>query len=149
MRFILMSYSCYIPANIHSAIRDQGPLKGLVIPLGPSLRMSASDKRTRLEFGDLYIDRRRFEVRIRNAEVRLTRKEFELLWILASESGRVFHRDELLEQVWGLDYYTHSRTVDVHITRLRRKIKAAAPDLLLIETIWGIGYRFKGPEVTC
>jgi DNA-binding response OmpR family regulator len=144
-----MSYTCYIPANIRSSIRDQGPIKDVVIPLGLSLRMSASDKRTRLELGDLHIDRRRFEVRIRNAEVRLTRKEFELLWILASESGRVFHRDELIEQVWGLDYYTHSRTVDVHITRLRSKIKAAAPDLPLIETIWGIGYRFKGPEVTC
>lgn len=111
--------------------------------------MSTSDERTRLQLGDLHIDRRRFEVKIRNTEVRLTRKEFELLWIFASEGGRIFHRDELIEQVWGVDYYIHSRTVDVHIARLRSKVKAAAPDLSLIETVWGIGYRLKGPEVAC
>jgi two-component system, OmpR family, response regulator ResD len=111
--------------------------------------MSTGDQPIRLQLGQLHIDRRRFEVKIRGTEVRLTRKEFELLWVLASESGRVFHRDELIERVWGLDYYTHSRTVDVHITRLRSKVKAAAPDLSLIETIWGIGYRLKGPGVAC
>jgi DNA-binding response OmpR family regulator len=105
--------------------------------------MNMGPERTVVQLGKLRIDRLRFEVKIRSTEVRLTRKEFELLWVLASESGRVFHRDELVERVWGTDYYIHTRVVDVHITRLRGKLKAAAPDLSFIETVWGIGYRLK------
>jgi DNA-binding response OmpR family regulator len=98
-----------------------------------------------VQIGDLRIDRLRFEVKVRNAEVRLTRKEFELLWVLALESGRVCHRDELIGQVWGPDVFVLPRTVDVHIARLRRKLHAVA-DAAIIETVWGIGYRLKGPE---
>ena len=107
--------------------------------------MNTSGQPTIVQLGDLRIDRLRFEVKVRNAEVRLTRKEFELLWVLALESGRVCHREELIGQVWGPGVFVHSRTVDVHITRLRRKLNAAA-DSSIIETVWGIGYRLKGPE---
>jgi DNA-binding response OmpR family regulator len=103
-------------------------------------------QRTVIQVGMLRIDRLRFEVTIRGMHVRLTRKEFELLWMLASETGRVFHRNELIEQVWGSDYYIHGRAVDVHITQIRNKLKDAASDLSFIETVWGIGYRFKDPE---
>jgi DNA-binding response OmpR family regulator len=108
--------------------------------------MSTSGQPIAVQLGDLSIDRLRFEVKIRNTEVRLTRKEFELLWLLASEGGRVFHRDELIEQLWGPHVFINSRAVDVHITRLRRKLKAAS-DAFIIETVWGIGYRLKGREV--
>jgi DNA-binding response OmpR family regulator len=104
---------------------------------------------THIEVGDLRIDRRRFEVKIRDAEVRLTRKEFEFLWALASQNGGILHRDELIEQVWGADCLIHPRAVDVVITRLRRKLKAAAPHVTFVETVWGIGYRFKAPEAVC
>jgi DNA-binding response OmpR family regulator len=108
--------------------------------------MSTSGQPLVVQLGELRIDRQRFEVKIRNIEVRLTPKEFELLWLLASESGRVFHREELIEQLWGPDVFIHSRAVDVHITRLRRKLKTAS-DSSIIETVWGIGYRLKGREV--
>ena len=108
--------------------------------------MSARGQPITVQLGDLRIDRLRFEVKIRNTKVRLTRKEFALLWLLASEDGRVFHREELIEQLWGPDDFIHPRAVDVHITRLRRKLSAAS-GLCLIETVWGIGYRLKGREV--
>jgi DNA-binding response OmpR family regulator len=105
--------------------------------------MNTSGQPTVVQLGDLRIDRRRFEVKIQNIEVRLTRKEFEILWLLASKSGMVFHREELIERVWGPDVFIHPRAVDVHIARLRRKLKAAS-NAPIIETVWGIGYRLKG-----
>jgi two-component system alkaline phosphatase synthesis response regulator PhoP len=108
--------------------------------------MSARGQPTSVQVGDLHIDRLRFEVKIRNTEVRLTRKEFALLWLLASEDGRVFHREELIEQLWDPHVFVNSRAVDVHIARLRRKLRAAS-GLSLIETVWGIGYRLKGRGV--
>ena len=95
----------------------------------------------RLAVGRLVLDRIRFEVRLGGREIRLTRKEFQLLWVLASEAGRVFRREELLDQVWG-EANVDSRTIDAHIVRLRRKLRIVktAPS---IEAVWGIGYRLK------
>jgi DNA-binding response OmpR family regulator len=118
---------------------------GRTSPRPPRLSMNADSQPTIVRFGELCIDRLRFEAKVRNTEVRLTRKEFEILWILASECGRVCHREELIRQVWGADVFVRSRTVDVHITRLRKKLNAVA-DSLIIETVWGIGYHLKGPE---
>jgi two-component system alkaline phosphatase synthesis response regulator PhoP len=87
--------------------------------------------------GVLVIDPSTFSVRCRGHEVRLTRKEFALLSELARNKGRVMTREVLLDRVWGLTYYGDSRTLDVHIRRLRQKLG----DPSLIETVTGIGYR--------
>ena len=87
--------------------------------------------------GVLAIDPSTFSVRCRGREVRLTRKEFSLLSELARNQGRVMTREVLLDRVWGLTYYGDSRTLDVHIRRLRQKLG----DSSLIETVTGMGYR--------
>jgi DNA-binding response OmpR family regulator len=96
-----------------------------------------------IQVGDLRIDRLRFEVRVQEEEVRLSRKEFELLWTLASEDGRAFRREELITRVWGGGFFIDTRTVDVHIARLRRKLKKVSANAPSIETVWGIGYRLR------
>ncbi len=103
-------------------------------------------KRFLVKAGELEIDRYRFEVRMKGRPVELTPKEFELLAVLAGTPGRVFGRDELLDVVWGRDGFVEPRTVDVHLARLRRKFvlaKLAAPR---IDTVRGVGYRFREPE---
>jgi DNA-binding response OmpR family regulator len=87
--------------------------------------------------GQLRIDPATFSVRYKGSEVRLTRKEFALLSELARNQGRVMTREVLLDRVWGLTYYGDSRTLDVHIRRLRQKLDDAS----IIETVTGIGYR--------
>ena len=87
--------------------------------------------------GELSIDPATFSVRFKGKEVRLTRKEFSLLSELARNQGRVMTRETLLDRVWSLSYYGDSRTLDVHIRRLRQKLGDAS----LIETVTGIGYR--------
>jgi two-component system, OmpR family, response regulator ResD len=96
-----------------------------------------------VQAGTLRIDRVRFEVKIQDSEVRLSRKEFELLWVLASEDGRAFRRWEIIDRVWGNGFFLEARTVDVHIARLRHKLREASADGPFIETVWGIGYRLK------
>lgn len=96
-----------------------------------------------IQLGELCIDRLRFEVRIQEKEVRLSRKEFELLWTLASEDGRAFRRQDLIERVWGDGFFIDARTVDVHIARLRTKLRRASANAPTIETVWGIGYRLR------
>jgi DNA-binding response OmpR family regulator len=96
-----------------------------------------------VEVGELRIDRVRFEVKLGSHEVRLSRKEFELLWVLAVEDGRAFRRDELIDRVWGSGFFIDARTVDVHIARLRTKFKAASGESPSIETVWGIGYKLR------
>jgi DNA-binding response OmpR family regulator len=95
--------------------------------------------------GELLIDPASFSVQCQGRDVRLTRKEFALLLLLARNHGRVMTREVLLDRVWGLAYYGDSRTLDVHIRRLRQKLG----DPALIETVTGIGYRLvnrKGQE---
>ena len=94
-----------------------------------------------LRFGDLVINLERYDVFIQGRRVTLTYKEFQLLVLLASNPGRVYSRDVLLSQVWGYDYLGGTRTVDVHVRRLRSKIED--PDHSFVETIWNVGYRFK------
>lgn len=94
--------------------------------------------------GKLSLDRFRYEVRIQRREVRLTRMEFTLLWTLASQAGKVFRREELLDQVWGPERFVEPRTVDVHVTRLRRKLQVhSGSPTVVIETVWGVGYRLR------
>lgn len=94
-----------------------------------------------LKVGDLVIDLEKYDVMMAGRRVSLTYKEFQLLVLLASNPGRVYSRDALLSQVWGYDYLGGTRTVDVHIRRLRSKIED--PDHSFVETIWNVGYRFK------
>jgi phosphate regulon transcriptional regulator PhoB len=116
-------------------------------------RIRAVARRGRLEtgrnphvkVGDLEIDRHRFEVRMKGRVITLTPKEFELLALLANAPGRVFGRDELLDAVWGRDGFVEPRTVDVHVARLRRKFTAARVPAPGVETVRGVGYRFRDP----
>ncbi len=91
--------------------------------------------------GELTIDLQSYEVSMAGRRISLTYKEFQLLTLLASNPGRVYSREALLNQVWGYDYLGGTRTVDVHIRRLRSKVED--PDHLFVETIWNVGYRFR------
>jgi two-component system alkaline phosphatase synthesis response regulator PhoP len=104
------------------------------------------ERRHYLKSGDLEVDRHRFEVRMGGKPVELTPKEFELLAVLVGTPGRVFGREELLDLVWGRDGFVEPRTVDVHVARLRGKFTAARLPAPAIETVRGIGYRFREPK---
>ena len=82
------------------------------------------------------------EARLGDVELALSRKEFDLLALLAANPGRVFDRQALLDRVWGEDAYVDDRTVDVHIRRLREKIENDPSRPRHLETVWGSGYRF-------
>lgn len=99
--------------------------------------------RTTLQFPGLEVDFEARVVRVAGKEVSLTPKEFDLLWHLASHPDRTFSRPELLESVWGFDFYGDDRTVDVHVKRLRRKIEPADHPMRYIHTVWGVGYKFR------
>jgi DNA-binding response OmpR family regulator len=97
----------------------------------------------RVEAGDLELDAGRREVRKRGSEIRLTAKEFDLLWFLASHPGHVFSRAQLMSRVWDYDDGLDTGTVTVHVRRLREKIEDDPAEPRHIETVWGIGYRFR------
>ena len=97
-----------------------------------------------LRAGDMVIDLDRYEVSSRGRRIVLTYKEYQLLCLLASYPGKVYTREALLREIWGYDYFGGTRTVDVHIRRLRSKIENDI-DVKYIETIWNVGYRFSAP----
>jgi DNA-binding response OmpR family regulator len=113
----------------------------LVARVKAILRRSAPERREREEkvmrHGDLMIDAGRREVRVGETEVQLAPKEFDLLWELLDHKGLVLTRDQLLERVWGYTFAGDTRTVDVHVRQLRRKLGEASP----IVTVWGVGYK--------
>ncbi len=84
------------------------------------------------------------KVTSQDKNINLTGKEFDLLYVLASNPGQIYSREELLEKVWGYAYYGDLRTVDVHIRRIREKIEKDARDAQYVLTKWGVGYYFKG-----
>ncbi|HZK56018.1 MAG TPA: response regulator transcription factor [Desulfosporosinus sp.] len=94
--------------------------------------------------GELRVDVTGFRVHVRGVETELTPKEFELLRVLVAHPGRVYSREELLERIWGYEYDGDTRTVDVHVRHLRLKIEKDPSNPDYIETLRGIGYRFKG-----
>jgi len=100
-------------------------------------------KPERLVLGRLVIDQERFEVRVDGEKQDLTPKEFELLRFMAQEPGKVFSREQLLEKIWGYDFAGDSRTVDVHIRHLRQKLEKYPGMPQCIETVRGVGYRFR------
>jgi len=95
----------------------------------------------RLSFGDVELDAACREVRKAGAEVRLTAKEFDLLWFLASHPRRVFGRDQLMSRVWGYEAALDTGTVTVHVRRLREKIEDDPSRPVYLQTVWGVGYR--------
>ncbi len=96
-----------------------------------------------LSLENLVINLEDYTVTINNISISLTKKEFELLWALASHKNKVFSRDNLLDSLWGQDYYGDSRTVDSHIKRLRSKLDVLPHPHWEIKTIWGVGYKFE------
>lgn len=107
------------------------------------INVQEQPKQNVLQYCNLYIDLDKYDVRIDESEVPLTKKEVELLWTLAKNSNKVFSRDNLLDSIWGYDYFGDSRTVDSHIKRLRAKLDKYEHDAWEIKTIWGVGYRFE------
>ena len=103
-----------------------------------------SDLPSEIRSGDLSIDEATYVAKVRNRILDLTFKEFELLKFLAQHPGRVFTRAQLLQEVWGYDYFGGTRTVDVHVRRLRAKL--GADHEALIGTVRNVGYRFVTPD---
>jgi DNA-binding response OmpR family regulator len=95
----------------------------------------------RLTFGEIELERETREVRHAEREVRLTAKEFDLLWFLASHPRRVFSRDQLMASVWGYTAALDTGTVTVHIRRLRKKLERDPSQPRHLQTVWGVGYR--------
>ncbi|NLN48033.1 MAG: response regulator transcription factor [Clostridiales bacterium] len=106
-------------------------------------RLEDGQKQQTLKFDNLEINLDNYTATIDDADLSLTKKELELLWTLASNTNRVFSRDNLLDMLWGYDYYGDSRTVDSHIKRLRTKLDIYEHDKWQIKTIWGVGYKFE------
>lgn len=101
-------------------------------------------ERPPLQYGELLIDPERREVVAGENQIELTPREFDLLYVLARQPGRVFTRDELLQKIWGRDFTGIDRVVDVHIGTLRRKLDEGTSHLSYIQTIRGVGYKFVG-----
>ncbi|WP_150912007.1 response regulator transcription factor [Marinobacter halotolerans] len=101
------------------------------------------DEETELVVPGLKMDPARRRVFVRDEEVELTAREFDLLWHFASQPGRVFSRVQLLDKVWGYNHEGYEHTVNTHINRLRGKIETDPAQPEFIETVWGVGYRFR------
>ena len=105
-------------------------------------RAVAEQKSRRLVFDKLIIDMDAFELSVDGKKIDTPPKEMELLFYLASSPNRVYTRNQLLDEVWGFDYFGDSRTVDVHVKRLREKLEGISESWSL-KTVWGVGYKFE------
>ena len=108
-------------------------------------RMAPDDAPEKLSFDNLVIDKQAYDLVIRGKRVDAPPKEIELLYYLASSPNRVFTRAQLLDDVWGFDYFGDTRTVDVHVKRLREKLEGVS-DKWELKTVWGVGYKFETKE---
>lgn len=95
-----------------------------------------------VKFDNIEISRQKYELKLNGKAVDIPPKELELLYFLTSNYNRVFTRDQLLDKVWGFDYLGDSRTVDVHVKRLREKLEGVS-DKWTLKTVWGVGYKFE------
>jgi DNA-binding response OmpR family regulator len=117
----------------------------LVMRIKAVLRRSAAGaaaSEKSLMFGDLRLEATSRSVTRGGQEIPLTAKEFDLLWFLATHPRQVFSRAQLLDQVWGYEFYGYESTVTVHIRRLREKVEADPASPVFIHTVWGVGYKF-------
>ncbi len=101
-----------------------------------------SDSRKEISYTNLSVNLSNYELKLNGKIIEIPPKELELLYFLASNPNRVFTREQLLEEVWGFDYFGDSRTVDVHIKRLREKLEGVEGNWQL-KTVWGVGYKFE------
>ena len=106
----------------------------------PGTQVQSTQKE--VSFDKLVINLTNYELRVNNEQIDTPPKEMELIYHLASNPNRVFTRDQLLDEVWGFDYYGDSRTVDVHVKRLREKLEGVS-DKWALKTVWGVGYKFE------
>ena len=104
--------------------------------------LTAEKKARKLTFDKLTIDMDAFELTVDGKKVDTPPKEMELLFYLASSPNRVYTRNQLLDEVWGFDYFGDSRTVDVHVKRLREKLEGISSQWC-VKTVWGVGYKFE------
>ena len=122
--------------------------KEVVARIKAVLRRSGKNDGTeikKVEYDKLSINLTNYELRVNGVQVDTPPKEMELIYHLASNPNRVFTRDQLLDEVWGFDYYGDSRTVDVHVKRLREKLDGVS-DKWDLKTVWGVGYKFEVKE---
>ena len=119
-------------------------MKELMARINAVLRRSEipDDTKKRLTFDKLVIDLDSYELIVDGKKIDTPPKELELLYHLASTPNRVYTRNQLLDEVWGFDYFGDSRTVDVHIKRLREKVENVS-DQWELKTVWGVGYKFE------
>ncbi|MGB0680064.1 MAG: winged helix-turn-helix transcriptional regulator [Polyangiales bacterium] len=125
--FILVPY---VPVELYTRVRRS------------EWRHSEFSGEDRIKIGTLCLDLAAHEVEASGRHVKLTQQEFALLRFLAQNRGRVYTREQLLERVWGVDYYGGSRTVDIHVRRLRMKLEH---DIDSLETVRGVGYKMRAP----
>ena len=107
----------------------------------------ASNTENPISFEHLELDPRSRTVAVDNQNITLTAKEFDLLWFLVRHPKQVFSRSQLLDNVWGYEFYGDESTVTVHVRRLREKIEPDPAKPTYIQTVWGIGYKFDAPEL--
>lgn len=105
-------------------------------------KSSPTDEKKEVHFDQLQINLTNYEMKVDGVAVDTPPKELELIYHFASNPNRVFTRDQLLDEVWGFDYYGDSRTVDVHVKRLREKLEGVS-DKWELKTVWGVGYKFE------
>ena len=106
---------------------------------------ATEDKKKTVIYDNLEINIQNYEMKVKGVPVDTPPKELELIYHFASNPNRVYTRDQLLDEVWGFDYYGDSRTVDVHVKRLREKLEGVS-DKWCLKTVWGVGYKFEVPE---
>ena len=104
---------------------------------------SDAEKQTTIKYNSLEIDIGNYSVKINNNTVNLTKKEIEVLWMLANSPNKILSRDILLDNIWGIEYFGDPRTVDTHIKRLRAKLKLEGQYNFDIKTVWSLGYKFE------
>ncbi len=110
-----------------------------------SLTTDSKDASEIIKYENIEISLVKYELKINGKSIDVPPKELELLYFLASNSNHVFTRDQLLDKVWGFDYLGDSRTVDVHVKRLREKLEGVS-DKWSLKTVWGVGYKFDTAE---
>lgn len=123
--------------------------KEIIARIKAVLRRTAADKHAEeiklVKYDKLSINLTNYELRVDGVQIDTPPKELELIYHLASNPNRVFTRDQLLDEVWGFDYYGDSRTVDVHVKRLREKLEGVS-DKWALKTVWGVGYKFEAKD---
>ncbi len=107
---------------------------------------NTAEQTQEVEYDGLYVSLTNYKLRVKGKDVDAPPKEIELLYHLANHPNRVFTRDQLLDEIWGFKYFGDSRTVDVHIKRIREKLEGVS-DKWALKTVWGVGYKFETEDV--